>query len=142
MTDPGSERLLAIDYGEKRIGLALTDPLMLFAYPYDTLPNDGKFFEKLKKLIAEKEVTKILLGYPLKESGEKYKLTEKVLKFKQQLEKLFRLEVILRDERYSSSIAMERIMESVPGKKKRRDKSLIDKNAAAVILEDYLRELK
>ena len=60
------ERILAIDYGTKRIGLAITDPLKIFAYPLITLPNDSKFIMQLKKIIAEYHVVKIILGYPLK----------------------------------------------------------------------------
>ncbi|MCB0751408.1 MAG: Holliday junction resolvase RuvX, partial [Ignavibacteriae bacterium] len=68
-------------------------------------------------------------------------LTDKVEEFKTKLEKQFKIEVIYVDERYSSSIAWEQIKVSVKSKKKRRDKSLIDKNAAAVILEDFLSTL-
>jgi len=132
------ERILAIDYGGKRIGLAVTDPLNMFGYPLVTIPNDIKFWNELKKVISEYCVVKIILGYPLKESGDESKISKAVLKFKMELEKKTELSVELVDERYSSSIAMERIIHSVSSKKKRRDKSLIDKNAAAVMLEDYL----
>ena len=136
------ERILAIDYGTKRIGLAVTDPLNIFAYPLITLPNDSKFFERLKKIIDEYHIVKIILGYPLKESGDESASSLSVLKFKAELENKIVLQIELIDERYSSSIARERIIQSVSSKKKRRDKSLLDKNAAAVILEDYLNTVK
>ena len=136
------ERILGIDYGTKRIGLAVTDPLNIFAYPLITLPNDLKFIEQLKKIIDEYHVVKIILGYPLKESGDESASSQSVLKFKSELENKISLPVELIDERYSSSIAQERIIQSVSSKKKRRDKSLLDKNAAAVILEDYLNTAK
>ncbi len=132
------ERTLAIDYGTKRIGLAVTDPLNIFAYPLITLPNDSKFLERLKKIINEYHIVKIILGYPLKESGAESTSSQSVLKFKTELENKIDLQIELIDERYSSSIARERIIQSVRSKKKRRDKSLLDKNAAAVVLEDYL----
>ena len=131
-------RTLAIDFGEKRIGLAVTDPLNIFAYPLSTLQNDSKFWNNLSKIISEYSVVKIVLGYPLKESGEQSSSTKMVVTFKDELEKRISLPVELVDERYSSDIAKQRIIASVSSKKKRRDKSLLDKNAAAVILEDYL----
>ena len=131
-------RTLAIDFGEKRIGLAVTDPLNIFAYPLSTLQNDSKFWNSLSKIISEYSVVKIVLGYPLKESGEQSSSTKMVITFKEELEKRISLPVELVDERYSSDIAKQRIIASVSSKKKRRDKSLLDKNAAAVILEDYL----
>jgi len=136
------ERILAIDHGTKRIGLAITDPLSIFAYPLITLPNDPKFIIQLKKIIDEYHIVKIILGYPLKESGDESTSSLSVLKFKTELENKIGLPVELIDERYSSSIARERIIQSVSSKKKRRDKSLLDKNAAAVILEDYLNTAK
>ncbi|MCL6097761.1 MAG: Holliday junction resolvase RuvX [Bacteroidetes bacterium] len=131
-------RILAIDFGEKRIGLAVTDPLNIFAYPLSTLQNDSKFWNNLSKIISEYSVVKIVLGYPLKESGEQSSSTKMVVAFKEELQKRITLPVELVDERYSSDIAKQRIIASVSSKKKRRDKSLLDKNAAAVILEDYL----
>lgn len=133
------ERILAIDYGAKRIGLAVTDPLKMFAIPFDTIPNDKHTFDKLKQIVNEKNVVKIILGNPVKENGEDSLISKDIRKFKSELEKKINLTIELVDERYSSEIASKRILESVPSKKKRRDKSLIDKNAAAVILEDYLK---
>jgi putative Holliday junction resolvase len=135
------ERILAIDYGTKRIGLAVTDPLKMFAIPFDTIPNDKHTLDKLKQIISEKNVVKIILGNPVKENGEDSTISKDVRKFKSELEKKIDLAIELVDERYSSDIAAKRILESVPSKKKRRNKSLVDKNAAAVILEDYLKEI-
>jgi putative Holliday junction resolvase len=129
---------MAIDYGEKRIGIAVTDPLNMFAYPLTTLQNDSKFWNNLSKLLTEYNVVKIILGYPLKESGEESTSTKAVQKFNEELSKHVSLPIELIDERYSSDIAKQRIIASVSSKRKRRDKSLVDKNAAAVILEDYM----
>ncbi len=135
-------RILAIDFGEKRIGLAVTDPLNIFAYPLITLQNDMKLWENLAAVIQEYKVEKIIIGSPLKESGEVSIVSQHVMKFKEEIEKKFLLKAELVDERYSSKIARQRILETVSSKKKRRDKSLLDKNAAAVLLEDYLSMLK
>ncbi len=141
MSEPENlKRLLAIDYGTKRIGLALCDPLMTFAYPYKTISNDNKVWNELLKIIKEQNIAGIILGYPLKENGEPAAITKNVLKFKKILEEKFKVEVTLRDERYSSSVALEQIKESVTKKSRRMDKGLIDRNAASVILQDYLNE--
>lgn len=134
-------RIMAIDYGTKRVGLALTDPMMTFAYPYQTIMNDLNMWQNLLKIIAEMGVSKIILGYPLKESGDKSSSTAEVEKFHIQLKEKFKNEIILWDERYTSSIAKENILKSVNKKQKRRDKGLLDQNAAAIILQEYLRTI-
>ncbi len=132
------KRILGIDYGTKRVGIAITDPLRIFAYGLTTIQNDLKFWDNLNKLFAEYDVELIVLGYPLKESGERSSSTDLIEKFHAELEEKIKLPIELVDERYSSSIAQQQILESVTSKKKRRDKALIDKNAAAIILQDYL----
>ncbi len=134
------KRFLSIDYGTKRIGLALSDPLKTFAYPYKTVLNNSKILAELKKIISDKNIEKIILGFPLKEDGTETVLTKEISEFKSRLEKIFPFEILFRDERYSSSIAAEQIKESVTKKSKRKQKSLIDSGAAAVILQDYLDE--
>ena len=135
------KRILAIDFGEKRIGLAVTDPLNIFAYPLITLENDKKFWTKLTEIIRDYNVVTILLGNPIKESGENSHLDSAIQKFKNEIENKFHIDVQMVDERYSSQIAQQRIIQTVKSKKKRRDKSLLDKNAAAVFLEDYLKQV-
>lgn len=134
------KRFLSIDYGTKRIGLALSDPLKTFAYPYKTVINNSKILTELKKIISEKNIEKIILGFPLKEDGSESILTKEVTAFKSKLEKIFPFEILFRDERYSSSIAAEQIKQSVTKKSKRKQKSLLDSGAAAIILQDYLDE--
>jgi putative Holliday junction resolvase len=134
------KRLLSIDYGAKRVGIAITDPLRIFAYPLETLANDSFFWSNLLKLFSSYEIEKLIIGYPLKEDGSKSSSTELVIKFTEELQKKVNIPFEYYDERYSSEIAKERIISSVSSKKKRRDKGLVDKNAAAVILEDYMKE--
>jgi putative Holliday junction resolvase len=134
-------RILSIDYGEKRIGLALTDPLCLFAYPLKTLDNDSKLWSNLTAEIKAHSVEKIVVGFPLKEDGTKSEFTLKVEKFIEELKRRTKLIVVPCDERYSSEIAKKKIIESVKSKKKRRDKGLVDRNAAAEILTDYLNSI-
>jgi putative holliday junction resolvase len=135
-------RLLGIDYGEKRVGIAITDPLMMFASPLKTIIRDNNFWNIILDLFNQFNIEKVILGYPLKENGEESSSTQLVKKFREQLEEKITVPIELFDERYSSEIAKQRIIESVPSKKKRRDKSLLDKNAAAIILQDYLDSIK
>ncbi len=140
MTEQLNSRILAIDYGEKRVGLAITDPLCIFGYPLATLQNDKNFWNNLMDFFIQYSIKKIIIGYPLKESGEKTHITDAVIKFRDDLSKRVNAAIEFVDERYSSSIAAENIIQSVASKKKRRDKGLLDRNAAAVLLQDYLRD--
>jgi putative Holliday junction resolvase len=132
------KRILAIDYGLKRIGLALSDPLEIFAYPHDVIYNDESLWRNLEKIISENAVYKIILGLPLRENGEKSHITDAVIKFKEELEIKTKLPVIFWDETYSSKTAMQNIIAGGVKKQKRRDKTLLDKGAAAVILTEYM----
>lgn len=134
-------RYLAIDYGKRRVGLALTDPLKIFSYPFETLENDSNLLITLKEIVNTKGIVKIILGYPLKESGDETLLSNEILSFKDKLQTHLKMEITLWDERYTSLQAKENIIESVTKKKKRRDKGLIDRNAAAVILSEYLNSI-
>ncbi|MCH7973355.1 MAG: Holliday junction resolvase RuvX [Bacteroidetes bacterium] len=132
------KRTLAIDYGTKRVGLALTDPLLTFAYPFETLTNDKNLWKQLKHIMDEKGINKIILGYPIREDGKESILIQEINKFEEKLKKLFKVDIILWDEIYTSRIAEKRILETRTKKKDRRDKRLIDSNAAAIMLQEYL----
>jgi putative Holliday junction resolvase len=130
------QRILSIDYGMKRIGIALSDPLFTFAYSFITLINDKNLWKNITEIINEKKVVKVILGLPNEEKNKP--LVTEISNFKLEIERRFKLEVITWDEEFTSAIAQERIIESVTKKKKRRDKGLIDRNSAAVILQEYL----
>jgi putative holliday junction resolvase len=131
-------RFLALDFGLKRIGLALSDPLKIFSYPYATIPYDNDFIPKLKAEINENKVSKIILGYPVTLRGDKTPISDEIMKLKNQIENKLNIEVILWDERFTSEIAKNNIIESVSKRSKRREKGLLDQNAAAVILQEFL----
>ena len=131
-------RIMGIDFGEKRIGIALSDPLFTFAYPFTTLQNDSSFLNKLSMIILKEKIKKIILGLPSSNQRSSQKLSEKVIKLKTEIELKSKIEVILWDEEYSSVIAKERVLESVSKKSKRRKKELLDQHSAAVILQEYL----
>ena len=132
------KRILGIDYGAKRVGIAITDPLRMFGYPLITIQNDKNFWINFEKLFVEYDIETIVLGYPLKESGARSSSTDLIEKFHSELENKIKIPIVLIDERYTSLIAKQQIIESVTSKKKRRDKGLVDKNAAAIILKEYL----
>jgi putative Holliday junction resolvase len=136
------ERILAIDFGIKRIGLALTDPLKIFAYPFKTIFNNKQTINEIILIIKQYNVKRVVIGYPVREDGGKSILTKSVDKFCSILKSNIDIDIVLQDERYSSQLAMSKVLESVNKKKKRRDKGLIDKNAASIILQDYLDEIK
>ena len=138
MNSGNLNRFLSIDYGLKRIGLALTDPLFTFAYPFKTIENNSRVLEEILKIIKEKNVIKIIMGNPFNEDGTPSKFSGVIEEFKKKLELKTNLEVILVDERYTSIIAKEKVLESVTKKSKRRNKGILDQNSAAVILQEYL----
>jgi len=134
-------RILSIDFGLKRVGLALSDPLKIFAYPYKTLKNNNSFFNELTEEIKEKNVIKIILGFPDADNKSTIEVRNKILSLKEKIEKL-NIEVILWDESFTSMIAGERILQTVTKKTKRQDKGLLDQHSAAIILQEYLDKVK
>jgi putative Holliday junction resolvase len=141
MIDGDIKRVLAIDYGSKRIGLALSDPLLIFSYAYKTILNDDKLLQNLDQIIREKEIIKIILGIPYQENGQLSSNAQSILKFKETLSKRYSIEIIEWDESLSSEMAKEIIIQNVSGKKKRKDKGLIDRGSASIMLQEYLDSL-
>lgn len=131
-------RIMGIDYGEKRVGIALSDPLFIFAYPLSTLQNSINIVSDIVKIINEKNVIKVILGLPSSKFISSEKLSEKVIKLKNEIEIKSGIEVILWDEEFSSMIAKEKVNEAVTKKSKRRNKELLDQHSAAIILQEYL----
>ena len=129
-------RALGIDYGDTRIGIALSDPMKIISKPYITLMNDSDFFVKLEKLINEKEVKTIVVGYPYGMKGQITKQTEKVDSFIDKLEQNFDIEIIKIDERLSSKSAENLLKKQ--GFKTGHNKSMIDDTSAAIILQEYI----
>lgn len=135
-------RILGIDYGLKRIGLSLSDPTKTLASPLPTIQNDNKSIEKILEIINKNDVEKIVIGYPVNMDGSKSEICNVIDKFIHSLSTKVNLEIIKRDERLTSYIAQQQIIESVKSKKKRQDKSLVDQFSARIILQEYLDEIK
>jgi putative Holliday junction resolvase len=134
-------RSLGIDLGEKRIGISISDPTGLIAQPLSTLQRRlGKRFpmSALSSIIEKYEVGHIILGLPLALSGKDTSWTQTVRVLAVTLENYFKIPVHLVDERFTSSRA-ERIINSLGmKKKKRRDKKLVDRISAVLILQSWL----
>ncbi len=131
-------RILAIDFGLKRTGLAVTDPLQMFAQPLDTIPTD-EMLTFIENYSAKEKLTEIVVGYPLtlkNELNDVWNFVE--TKIREIQSKFPDVPVYLMDERFTSSIAQQAIAVSGMGKEKRKDKNLIDKISAAVLLNNYL----
>lgn len=132
-------RILAIDLGTKRTGLAVTDPLKMLANPLETIETP-KLLDYIKSYISKEEVDTIVLGFPTRLNGKDNEMTPKVLAMKEQLEKSFPTQKIeLVDERFTSKMAMQSMIAMGSKKKDRREKAgNLDKVSAAIILQSYL----
>lgn len=131
-------RILAIDYGLKRTGIAVTDPLKIIASALATVPTT-EVFDFLKKYCSEEEVESFVVGLPLYPDGNPAQTAPQTDAFVEQLRKLFPEKNIFRqDERFTSNDAKQIILQSGVKKQKRRDKALVDRIAAALILEHYM----
>ena len=129
-------RALGIDYGDTRIGIALSDPLQIITKPYITLKNNSDFFVKLESIVNEKEVKTIVVGYPYGMKGQITKQTKKVDLFIDRLKQNIDIEVIKVDERLSSKSAENLLKKQ--GFKTGYNKSMIDDTSAAIILQEYI----
>ncbi len=133
--------MLGIDYGARRVGLALSDPMRIISSPYRTLAvkSTTELLTQLAELVREQEVTEIVVGLPLRADDTESDQTRRVREFIRQLrETLPQIPIHTVDEAYSSHEARARLRQA--GKKARRNKGLVDQTAAAVILEQFLRE--
>jgi len=131
-------RIIGIDVGTKKTGLARTDLLRLSANPVGTFNNEQVFLE-LDNLIQNEHAVKIVVGWPLTPKGNEGKATERVEKFIEKLNDRYPdIEIEKVDERYTSKEAVQAMIDAGVPQKKRREKERIDQAAAAIILQKYL----
>jgi len=131
-------RIIAIDYGGKRVGIAVTDTLQMIANPLTTLSPD-QLISFLKEYTGKEEVEEIVVGLPKDLFNNDTHATAMVEGLVKTLRETFEsLRIITVDERYTSKIAKAAISISGLSKKKRKDKNLIDKTSASLILQTYL----
>lgn len=131
-------RILAIDFGSRRMGLALSDPLGITAQGIETLQRKNKRadFARLQDIIRQHQVAEIVLGLPLKLSGEPGPQAEKVTQFAEELRQKFKLPVHLWDERLTSAQANRILREAELSIQKRAQ--AVDRMAAVLILQSFL----
>lgn len=131
-------RIMAIDYGRKRSGIAVSDPLGIIASPLTTVPTH-ELHAFLKKYIPDEDVDCLVIGEPKQMDYSASEAEQYIIPFIKQIRKAFpelRIERI--DERFTSLMASQAILESGISKKNRQDKSLVDKVSAAIILQTYM----
>ena len=130
-------RVLGVDYGSSRVGLALSDPQKIIASPLDTLTNNGndRLKKKLLELIKEKNVEYIVIGLPIGLKGQETSQTKIVREFAEEIRSLA-LPVYFQDERLSSLSAKKSLIEQ--NVKTGHNKSFIDSTAAAIFLQQFL----
>ena len=135
------KRILCLDYGEKRIGLALSDPLKIIAYPYKTIINSdlNKLKYDLKQIITDESIESIVIGLPIGLNGKDTIQTKKVRDFRSQILDLNVL-IYFEDERLSSLAAAKSM--KIEKIKTGHNKGMIDKRAAAIILQQFLDKRK
>ncbi|MBI5464138.1 MAG: Holliday junction resolvase RuvX [Ignavibacteriales bacterium] len=136
-------RLMGVDYGSQRIGLALSDPLGIIAQPLETIPNDPNTVSAIVKLSSQQGVVGVVVGMPLNLKGEIGAKAKEVEAFIQTLKENLDIDVVCWDERFTSTIAQHTLRSMGTTKRQRReDKGRIDAMAAALILQSFLDRTK
>lgn len=131
-------RILAIDYGQKRVGLAVTDMLHLTANGLDTVLVH-EVLDYLEKYISKEPVEKIVIGLPKQMNGEDSDSMQYIRPFVTGLQRRFpTIELVYMDERFTSVLAHKTMLEAGLKKKDRQNKGLVDKISATIILQSYL----
>jgi putative Holliday junction resolvase len=134
-------KVLGIDFGLKRIGLALTDELKIIASPFQTIENKNWSVE-LKAIVEQENIELFVVGLPKSLNNREIEMTHHVHLFKKSLLLTFpAIPIVLVDERFTSTMASEAIIRSGISKKRRQDKSVTDRVSAAIILQSYLSTL-
>jgi putative holliday junction resolvase len=131
-------RILGIDWGQKRIGLAVTDPLQIFASPLTTV-SPAEFDSFIIDYLKKEMVDAFVIGYPVQMNNQPSESVTYINPFIKKLKKSYPEKAIfLADERFTSQIAMRTMIDGGLKKKDRQDKSIVDKISASIILQSYL----
>tara|TARA_R110002072_G_scaffold192412_3_gene349417 strand:- start:11546 stop:11956 length:411 start_codon:yes stop_codon:yes gene_type:complete len=131
-------KIIALDFGLKRTGLAISDDSQLFAFGLDTIDSQNLMIV-LKELFTKENVSTIVLGLPKRLNNENTHITQNVLLLKEALEKEFILKKVeLLDERFTSKMASSAMHKAGATKKQKMQKGLVDKVSATIILQDWL----
>jgi putative Holliday junction resolvase len=131
-------RILAIDYGTKRIGLAITDPLQIFASPLNTIRPD-EFDHFIKEYLESETIDEFVVGYPVKMNNQPSEVVRFINPFVRKLKKHYPEKPIhLVDERFTSQMAFQTMIDGGVKKRERLDKAMVDKISASIILQSFL----
>ena len=131
-------RIIGIDYGLKRIGLAVTDPLQIFASPLITV-SPAEFDNFLTDYLTTNEIDAFVIGYPVQMNNKPSESVVYINPFIKKLKKKYpEKHIYLEDERFTSQMAFRTMVEGGVKKKDRQDKSMVDKISASIILQSFL----
>ena len=130
-------RILSIDYGKKRTGLAVTDPLQIIANGLTTVPT-AQLYEFVDKYVHAEPVELIVIGEPKQPNGLPSENLARVKEFVARWKKRQTTPIVLYDERYTSVLAHQAMIDGGLGKKARQNKALVDEISATIILQDYM----
>jgi putative Holliday junction resolvase len=132
-------RILSIDYGKKRTGLAVTDPLQIIASGLATV-STSELFDYLKQYVAKEQVERIVIGEPKQPNGQPSENLQRVQQFVNRWRKAMPdIPIEYYDERFTSVLAHQAMIDGGLKKKARQDKALVDEISATIILQDYMR---
>ena len=133
---------MAIDYGTKRVGIAVTDPQKIIATGLTTV-HSKDLIDYLKKYFSAEQVERVIVGEPKQMSGEPSQITPQIENFLKRFKKEFVSMPVERiDERFTSKLAMQSLIDSGVKKQDRRNKELIDMTSAVILLQSYMETTK
>jgi len=135
-------RVMGIDFGNRRIGISISDPTLTIAYGLSVLENNEEVFDRISEICRQYDIALIVVGLPLKLNGKPSSKTEEVLKFVEKLESRLKVRVVQWDERLTTKIAQMSKLEMNMRKKDRQRKGTDDLIASTLILQSYLDYLK
>jgi len=132
-------RILAIDYGQKRTGIAVTDEMQIIASGLTTIPS-ASTIDFLKDYFDKEKVEKVLIGEPKQMNGEPSQSADIIEAFVRKFKSFFpNMPVVRGDERFTSKMAFQTMIDSGLNKNQRKNKALLDEISATIMLQDYLR---
>ncbi|HEY0602241.1 MAG TPA: Holliday junction resolvase RuvX [Herpetosiphonaceae bacterium] len=136
-------RIIALDVGDKRIGVATCDPMGIVVRPVGVVQAEPRerALAEIQRIVHDEEAVSIVVGLPLTLRGEEGPQAKRVLDFVEALKGVLTIPFVMRDERYTS-VEAQRIIDERGGKRKKQRRGEVDEIAATLILQDYLNELQ
>jgi putative Holliday junction resolvase len=133
------QRILGIDYGTRRIGISLSDPLQVIAQPFNTFPNNSLAVSRICEIVEKEAIEVVVIGMPLNLKGERAQKAQEVERFIELLKGEMSAEIVSWDERFTTTIAHQTMRNMGTKRMERRsNRGRIDAMAAAILLQSYL----